>query len=340
MPTLAELGEWGLIAALRERYGAANPEFPDAPDFLGIGDDATVGTLTPGSKALTTVDLLIEGVHFRRHTTSPEDLGWKALAVNLSDIAAMGGTPRWAVIGLAAPGDTDADWVLGFYAGLHELARATGTRLAGGDTVGSPGPVMISVTVVGETARPLLRSDARAGDRLFVTGPCGLAAAGLWCMENPDRANSLDREYVNAALDAQRKPKPQLNAARAIAGLGVRVALLDNSDGLARSARLLAEANGLDVRLEQLPLQAATRSIAAQAAIDPRVWALTGGEDYNLVGAIAPADVPALEAALSRIGIPLLQIGALIEGPGRVWMNGPDDQPHELPGDGDFEHFR
>lgn len=334
MPTLAELGEWGLIAALRERYGEIGP------DFLGIGDDAAVGTLTPGLKALTTVDLLVEGVHFRLGTTSPQDLGWKALAVNLSDIAAMGGTPRWAVVGLAAPGSLDADWVLGFYEGLHALAHASGTRLAGGDTVGSPGPVMLSVTVIGEAARPLLRSDARAGDRLFVTGPCGVAAAGLWCMENPDRAKTLDREYVNAALDAQRRPKPQLEAARAIEGLGIRVALLDNSDGLARSARWLAEANRLDVHLERLPLQAATRAIAAEAAIDPRDWALTGGEDYNLVGTVAPGDWAALEAALARAATPLLPLGQLVEGAGRVWVRGPEDQPHQLAGEGGFEHFR
>ncbi|MFN3429225.1 MAG: thiamine-phosphate kinase, partial [Candidatus Sericytochromatia bacterium] len=181
MTTLRELGEWGLIAALRAR-------FADLPaGWIGIGDDTAVGTLTPGWQVLTTVDLLVEEVHFRRSTTTASDLGWKALAVNLSDIASMGGIPRWAVVGLSAPADLEVDWVLGLYDGLAALAAETGTRLVGGDTTGSGGPVTIAVTVVGEAERPIRRTGARPGDVVFVTGPGGAAAARLWANEKPQR---------------------------------------------------------------------------------------------------------------------------------------------------------
>lgn len=337
MPTLRELGEWGLIAALKARFA----EVPS--DWIGIGDDTAVGTLTPGWRTLTTVDMLIEDIHFRRSTTSPEDLGWKALAVNVSDIASMGGTPRWAVVGLSAPGDLDADWVLRFYDGLAESARATGTRLVGGDTVGSSGPIAISVTVIGEVERPILRTGARPGDVLFVTGEVGAAAAGLWCMEKPDRvdASSLDRGYVNVTTRAHRRPVPQLAAAQAIGRSGCRVAMLDDSDGIARSVYLLAEANHVDVRLAvtMLPIGAATRAVAGVAGMDPVDWALFGGEDYHLVGAVAPDQWHDLTKALAGVGAPCHAIGDVLPGAGRVWVRGPDEQVHELARIGGFAHF-
>lgn len=337
MPTLRDLGEWGLIAALKARFA----EVPS--DWIGIGDDTAVGTLTPGWQTLTTVDMLVEDIHFRKATTSPEDLGWKALAVNVSDIASMGGTPRWAVVGLSAPGDLDADWVLRFYDGLAELGRATGTRLVGGDTVGSSGKISISVTVVGEVEWPILRTGARPGDLLFVTGEVGASAAGLWCMEKPDRvdASSLDRGYVNVTTRAHRRPVPQLAAAQAIGRSGCRVAMLDDSDGIARSVYLLAEANQLDVRLAvtMLPIGAATRAVAGVAGIDPVDWALFGGEDYHLVGAVAPDQWGDLTKALAGVGTPCHAIGEVLPGAGRVWVRGPDEQVHELARIGGFAHF-
>lgn len=337
MTTLRDLGEWGLIAALKAR-------FADLPSgWIGIGDDTAVGTLTPGWRTLTTVDMLIEDVHFRKTTTSPEDLGWKALAVNVSDIASMGGTPRWAVVGLSAPADLEADWVLRFYDGLAEAAKATGTRLVGGDTVGSSGPLALSVTVIGEVETPILRTGAQPGDVLFVTGPVGASAAGLFCMEKPDRvdASSIDRGYVNVTVRAHRRPVPQLAAAWAIQESGCRVAMLDDSDGLARSVYLLAEANGVDARLEvnQLPIDAATRAVAEVAGVDPVDWALFGGEDYHLVGAVAPEQWPALTKALAIAQTPCHAIGELLPGAGRVWVRGPDQQVHELTRIRGFEHF-
>jgi thiamine-monophosphate kinase len=337
MPTLRELGEWGLIAALKAR-------FADVPsNWMGIGDDTAVGTLTPGWQTLTTVDLLVEGIHFQRHTTSAEDLGWKALAVNVSDIASMGGLPRWAVVGLSAPSELEVDWVLGFYDGLAAMAHETGTRLVGGDTTGSTGPITLSVTVVGEAERPIRRVGARPGDVVFVTGPVGASAAGLWAIENPERVTepSLVRGYVNATTNAHRRPVPQVAAGRAVHEAGVRVAMLDDSDGVARSVVLLAEANRVDVRLEvaDLPIDAATRAVAGLAGVDPVDWALFGGEDYHLIGAVAPDDFDTLTKALALARTPCHAIGQVLPGTGRVWMRHPDQQLHELAGIAGFEHF-
>lgn len=336
MGTMHELGEWGLIAAVKARFGAL-PE-----GWVGIGDDTAVGQVTPGRRVLTTVDLLVEDVHFRR-AADPRDVGWKSLAVNLSDIAAMGGQPLWAVLGLALPADLPRAWIEGFYDGLAELASNTGTRIVGGDTVRSPGGMTMSITVVGEVERPLLRTGMRPGDWLFATSPAGRSAAGLWVQENPGRveASSLDRVYVKAAREAHMRPVPQLEAAKAIQRSGLRVALLDDSDGLGRSALLLAEANGLDVRLEvlRLPLDAATRAVAELAGVDPVQWALFGGEDYHLVGAVAPEDWKRLESALESTGLPLLRIGEALPGTGRVWVRDPDQQTHELTGEVGFQHF-
>lgn len=337
MATLAELGEWGLITALQRRFDRL------PAGWTGIGDDAAVTALRPGQQALTTVDLLVEDVHFRRSTIAPEDLGWKALAVNLSDIAAMGGTPRWAVIGLSLPGSLEIDWLRRFYDGLAELAEATGCALVGGDTTGSTGPITISVTVVGEAETPILRSGARPGDRVFMTGHAGLSAAGLWCMENPARveASSLERGYIKAATEAHHRPVPRLDAGRATQRANVRLAMLDDSDGLARSALLLARTNQVDVRLDwaAIPLHPAIRAIAAVADVDVARWALSGGEDYNLVGTIAPQDWPALADALAAVHAEASLIGEVLPGDGHAWLRGPDQQVHELTGEGEFVHF-
>ncbi|MBM3276302.1 MAG: thiamine-phosphate kinase, partial [Candidatus Sericytochromatia bacterium] len=160
MHTLKWLGEAGAIALMAETLSRRT--LP--ADWIGIGDDAAVTTLPGEGRVMTTCDVLVEDSHFRRATTSAEDLGWKALAVNVSDIHGMGGQPGWAVIGLALPGDLPVEWLEGLYRGLAAASEALGTPVVGGDSVGSPGPIALSVTVVGQAARPRLRSAARPGD--------------------------------------------------------------------------------------------------------------------------------------------------------------------------------
>ncbi len=285
MRTLHELGERGAIARMAEILGHSH--LP--PGWLGLGDDASVTDLPTGIRVLTTCDVLMEGIHFRADTTGPEDLGWKALVVNVSDIHAMGGTPAWAVVGLCLPGELSTDWLAGLYRGLAAAGSAYDAPVVGGDTGGSTGPIAISVTVVGYTRQPRLRSDAKPGDLLVATGPHGLSRAGLWAIEHPGADLSLDARRAAE----QHHRRPSLPGARAALTDLPRAALLDDSDGLGASCHLLAEASGVALHLEpeRIRLEPAAREIAAAADADPLAWALWGGEDYGLVAAVPP-DTP------------------------------------------------
>lgn len=283
--TIGSLGEDATIKALQRVL--APQHLPEG--WVGIGDDCAVTDLGPG-RAVTTTDLLIEGVHFRIETTSAWDLGWKAMAVNVSDVASMGAMPRWATFSLAAPGDLAIDWLSDVYAGARALCERYGLAIVGGDTVGSPGPVMLAVTVVGAAERPVLRTGALPGDVVLVTGPVGNSAAGFWVLEHPEEAAGLEASVVAEVLEAHRRPRPQVEEGLAIAKLA-RVAMMDNSDGLARSVLWLAGANGVEIELDgaALPMTHAARAVSARAGRDPLPWALYGGEDYNLV-VIAPEE--------------------------------------------------
>lgn len=329
--SLADRGEAGLIQAMTARL-------PTPPaGALGIGDDAACLPWLPAA-VITAVDLLIEGVHFRRDWSSARDVGHKALAVNLSDLAAMGAEPTAALIGLAAPGTLAAAWVEELYEGLSALATAHGVWVAGGDTTGSPGPVMIAVTVLGApgpSGRVLTRAAAQPGDVLFVTGPPGRAAAGLACLadaglELPDRA---------ALIAAQRTPEPQLAIGRALAASGLRLALMDDSDGLGRSAQLLAAASGVAITLDaaRVPLLPGVRAAAGDR--DHLAFALAGGEDYHLVGACAAADWPALAGVVAHAGGQAWVVGHVAEGPPGAWLVRDQGPPEALAGEMGHAHF-
>lgn len=319
---LRDIGEAGVLALVTRILGQDG--LP--PDWIGPGDDAAVTSLPAGTHVLTTSDILVEEIHFRRHTTSPEDLGWKSLAVNVSDIHSMGGVPAWAIVSIALAADTPVAWLEALYRGLADAARTYGLPIVGGDTSGSPGPAVISITVVGHTDRPRLRSDARPGDVLVASGPFGLSRAGLWALEHPRAPLAAEvRAEAERAHTRPELPGPP----RELAGLP-RFAMLDDSDGLGASCRLLAESSGVAVRLEaeQIPFDAVVAAIAAEADVDPLIWQLWGGEDYGLVAAIPPdAPVPAGWAVL----------GGVASGSG-AWLSRTDGALQELVGEA-FEHF-
>jgi len=309
--TLRDLGEAGAIALMADILGTVG--LP--PGWLGPGDDTAITSLPSGDNVLTTCDVLVEGVHFRRETTSAEDLGWKALAVNVSDVYGMDGKPAWAVIGLALPGTVPEDWLAGLYRGLAAASSAYATPIVGGDTVGSHAGITISVTVIGQAATPRRRSDARVGDRLIATGPHGLSAAGLWALQHPEAA--IPGPLRAQAERAHRRPDlpgaPHLPAG----------ALMDDSDGLGTSCRLIAEASGVAIHLDRIPDDPAVKAIAGVAGADPRAWALWGGEDYGLVATLPPgAAVPPNFALL----------GTVAQGSGVWWRGRP------LEGEA-FRHF-
>lgn len=273
----------------------------DVPDGdVGIGDDAAV----VAGRWIVAHDMLVENVHFRWAWASPADVGHKALAVNLSDVASMGARPRAAVVGLAlGPGPLSGDGaVAAFYDAMSALARRHGCAIVGGDT-SSSATTVVGVTALGtppDDVVPVRRATARPGDVLYVTGTLGAAAAGLALLEGRAPA-SLDPG--GALRAAQLRPEPRTGEGVALARAGA-TGMIDCSDGLARDVGRLAAACGLAavIDLDAVPLAPSVAGVARAVGADPAVFAATGGEDYELVAAFAPDAAPPPDVALTRIG--------------------------------------
>ncbi len=293
---MSGLGEFELIDALVARL-----ESP--PDGLGIGDDAAAWRPTPGAMVVATTDMLVEGIHFRLDWTSPRDLGWKALAVSLSDLAAMGARPGRGLVSVALLPD-QSELVAELYEGIGELARQTGTSIVGGDTVRSPGPLIVNVALLGEADpnRLLRRDGACPGDVLVLTGPVGASAAGLDLLMRDDR-EALARPEAAALLGAHHRPVPQLAAGAALAAMGLRCAI-DVSDGVVSEAWHLARASGVAIEIDADRLPLAPEAVALLGEERVQDLALSGGEDYQLLFAVPAARLSEVAAALRSMGAP------------------------------------
>ena len=317
-------GEFELIAAIRERIASAGADDAHAALVLGSGDDAAI-TVREGATA-TSVDALVEGVHFRIPPFAPADVGHKALAVALSDLAAMGAEPGEAYIQLGVPADRDEADLLELADGLARVAATHGVAIAGGDVTRAP-VLLLAVTVVGGAPGPealVRRAGARPGDLLAVTGELGGAAAGLLLISDEPPPASVD-EGVAAALRArQLSPEPRLAAGRALAGTGA-TAMIDISDGLGGDAGHLAAAGEvrLEIDLERVPVQAGVAEVAAAAGRDPLDVAAAGGEDYELLVALPPDRATAAADAVAATGLSLPVLGEVSEGAG-VALSGPE----------------
>jgi thiamine-monophosphate kinase len=241
---------------------------------------------SPGHKLVVTTDVLVEGLDFTADLSEPEDWGWKAVVANLSDLAAMGAEPRWLVLALTVPPATPLATLERVYAGVGEACRAFGTALVGGDISGGPA-LSLAVTALGEVERPVLRSGARPGDRLAVTGPLGAAAAGLALLQSgdPAAADLLGRFPGLAA--AHRRPVPALAMGLALARAGA-TAMIDVSDGLAGDVLHVAEASGVGLEIfdPAVPLAPGVAETATLLDLDPMALALGGGEDFVLAAAL------------------------------------------------------
>lgn len=273
----------------------------------GIGDDAAL----IGPDLIWTVDAQVDGVHFRRDLSAPGDVGWKALAVSISDCAAMGATPVGALVSLVIA-DGDVTSLEPIYAGLADCARTYGCPVVGGDVARGPG-LVLSVSVLGRTAvSPPGRAAARPGDVVAVTGDLGASAAGLAALTDPAL-----RDLPGAAdgIDRHRRPRPRLAEGARLAPHAH--AMMDVSDGLATDLPRIARRSGvaLEVDLDALPVGEAVRAVAAARGIAAGAFAATGGEDYELVVALDPA-------AIADCGVPLTVIGEVVAGPGEVRWSG------------------
>jgi len=314
------MGEFDLLAKLRERLPEPGPRVR-----LGSGDDAAV--TVPGGATATSVDAIVEGVHFRRDQSDLATIGRKALATALSDLAAMGAEAGEAYVHLGVPADLGEADCLELLDGMLALAAETGTELAGGDLTRAP-VLTLAVTVVGHAPSPerlVGRGGAGRGDLLVLTGEIGGAAAGLLLLEDPGLGRELSEETAERLRRRQLDPRPRLRAGRALAGAGAS-AMIDLSDGLAGDAAHLAVASGVALRIEAaaLPLAKGVAEVAAAAGREPLELACSGGEDYELLAAIGPERLgeasiaigEAAEATLTRIGEVLAGTGAEIRLPG------------------------
>lgn len=284
---LAALGEFGWLKKLLPRLSW--PRSLDSQLCIGPGDDAGVLRISPHRVLVATTDAMVEGIHFERKWFSWRDLGEKLMAVNLSDLAAMGSVkPLAALVTAALPGDTPVNSVDNFYKGLNNCAQRWKTGFLGGDTVGSKRGWFVSATLLGEAnpAELVRRSGARWGDLLAATGPLGLAGAGLEVLQGGKQGWGWTAPLVSAFS----RPQPRFEAGAILGRKGWATSLMDASDGLETSARLLAEASqlGVELDLDSLIVHPALRRWADHRHRKPWTYLLRGGEDYELIFTLSP----------------------------------------------------
>ena len=328
---VGELGEFGLIARLLARVPAGGGL------LVGAGDDAAVLALTPGAALVATCDGQVENIHFRREGTPPRALGHRALAVNLSDVAAMGGRPRWALVALTLPSDLEVAWLDQLYDGMAALAGQHGVGVVGGNVARTAGPIVLDVTLLGEASGEarLTRAGARPGDAVFVTGAPGESAAGLRLILEPRLAGALSPEDAERLLGRHRMPAPRVAEGQALAR-GVATAAIDVSDGLAADLGHVLAASGVGATLDEaaLPVSAPLRRLAEAAGLDPIELLLHGGEDYEL---LFTCDRRQAGRVGGELGVSATRIGAIEREPG-LRLRGRDGVVRSLAARG-HDHF-
>jgi thiamine-monophosphate kinase len=293
---------------------------------LGIGDDAAVIRQQPGRDTVITTDLLVEDIDFRLSTTTPWLLGYKALAVSLSDIAAMGVRPRFALLSIGVPLEIwNSDFVDELYEGFFALAESYGVALIGGDISRTPERTVIEAIVLGETERgcDVRRSGARPGDHIFVTGALGGAAAGLRLLERGARLRrrrprSTDQRAIEQLLLRQLRPEPRVAWGSALGEERLATAMIDISDGLSSDLAHLCRESGVGaiINASRIPIDPLVINLCGRRALDPLLLALDGGEDFELLFTVRPRDLSWLPRSIGSI--PATYIGDVTNEAGRI----------------------
>ena len=318
---MSRRGEFGFIDFIRSH-------FPDHDGTIGIGDDCAVMPSGEGELLFST-DLLMEGVHFLRNESSPEDVGWKAAAVNLSDIAAMGGTPVATFLSIALPKDAQGEWADRFIEGYTDISRQYDVPLLGGDTTSSLRDIAVNVCILGRcpSGRRLMRNGAKVGETIYVTGPLGDSAGGLQAI-----LKGIERtEDVTRLICRHKRPIPRIEAGRLLMESGKAGAMMDISDGIGSDLRHIMKASGVGavIDLERLPLSPELVSVCKEQGWDIYEMATSGGEDFELMFT-APAGLE------NELDIAVYPIGKIVPGNELSWRF--SNEPMDRDFDG-YKHF-
>jgi thiamine-monophosphate kinase len=300
---------------------------------IGIGDDAAVLAVPAGQELVVAIDTMVAGVHFP-HATAAADIGWKALAVNLSDLAAMGASPAWALLALTLPG-ADNDFVAAFAEGFSRLAKPHRLALVGGDT--TRGPLTISVAVHGfvPAGQAIRRDGARIGDAVLVTGTLGDAAAGLHALQHPSKVVDSRAGLRDFLIERLNRPTPRLAAGAALRNQAT--ACIDVSDGLLADLGHICVASGVGAEIEAAKLPRSSALLDLHDDASALHFALHGGDDYELCFTVPASRVAEVQADLSRLGCGATRIGRIVDGEG-VGVIGSDGARLETDQRG-WEHF-
>ena len=302
---MASKGEFGLIDFIRRHFSV-----PDG--VIGIGDDCAILPSSEGELLFST-DLLMEGVHFLRNESSPEDVGWKAAAVNLSDIAAMGGIPVATFLSIGLPKDAQGEWAERFIKGYEEISKIYDVPLLGGDTTSSLRDIAINVGVLGRCAagQSLKRNQAKVGEAIYVTGPLGDSAGGLQAIlqgitRTPD---------VEELIKRHKRPIPRVNEGQMLKDSGAIGAMMDISDGIASDLRHIMKASGVGAvgELDRLPCSPELLSVCKEQGWDRYELATSGGEDFELLFT-APVGFE------NGVNIPVYPVGKIVPGNDLTWL--------------------
>ena len=329
------IGEFGLIDRLAGTLGAAGDRV-----LRGIGDDAAVLEGRADRLLLATCDIQIQGVHFVSGAIEPVQIGSRVAAVNLSDIAAMGGSPLWALVSLTVPPSTEVEYLEEIYRGMAGELSRSGARIVGGNTSSTSGPLTIDMTLVGEVEREnlLTRDGARVGDALCVTGDLGSSAAGLFLNQNKSAA--CDAAVRESLVHRHLIPSPRIEQGRMLGATDAVTACIDLSDGLFQDAGHIAQRSGVGVCIhaEEIPVSADVRTVATSLRMDWMDLALGGGEDYELLFTADPVECDGILARVKEeTGVSARKIGEIVDGaPGVIVIR---DGKRIDPAVAGFDHF-
>lgn len=325
--------EFPLIRQIQGRYERRSPLIRK-----GIGDDAAVISIPPGNWAVLTTDLLTEGIHFDLRTASPMSIGYRSAMANLSDVAAMGATPRFLLVSIAIPPALSATDIHALYRGLMSACSNYDVRLIGGDTSASRQGLFLSITLLGTTpkGRALFRGGARAGDGIYVTGTLGDSLAGLQLLmprrvsRKGTRLTAIDRRFLE---NRHRHPTARVAEGLWLSRAKLATAAIDLSDGISGDLRHVCEASrvGADLELARLPISPACRAYAKTRGIDPAHLALAGGEDYELLFTVSARDEPELERQARIRQFLITRIGTIRPSRFGLHLLGPDGARAPLP---------